>query len=285
MTTKYVFSGHESFSCKQLWLKKGYDFLVHGNNFNAPDAVIELGVGKNMVSSIRYWLRAFMLTSNDQLTPIADYIFNDENGVDPYVEDLGTLWLLHFLLVTGGEATLYNWFFLRLQKERKEFTRQQVINTIRRYMVEADKIKSFNENTTKKDVAVLIQNYVEPSKARSFEDYTSLLLDLNLLRTLDEGKSYQFNFEGKRQLPLEIYLYAVVKWKEDTHSVDFSTLQDIGLVFCLSDMETIAMLQKASDTYSDLMHYSDVAGIRQLQFTKEVTPLYFLDLYYKNEND
>lgn len=86
MTTKYVFSGHESFSCKQLWLKKGYDFLVHGNNFNAPDAVIELGVGKNMVSSIRYWLRAFMLTSNDQLTPIADYIFNDENGVDPYVE-------------------------------------------------------------------------------------------------------------------------------------------------------------------------------------------------------
>ena len=56
MTTKYVFSGHESFSCKQLWLKKGYDFLVNGNNFNAPDSVVKLGVGKNMVSSIRYWL-------------------------------------------------------------------------------------------------------------------------------------------------------------------------------------------------------------------------------------
>lgn len=285
MTTKYVFSGHESFSCKQLWLKKGYDFLVHGYNFNAPDAVIELGVGKNMVSSIRYWLRAFMLTSYDQLTPIADYIFNDENGVDPFIEDLGTLWLLHYLLVTGGEATLYNWFFLRLQKERKEFNRHQVVNTVRRYMVEADKIKAFNENTIKKDVAVLIQNYVEPSKARSFEEYTSLLLDLNLLRTPDEGKSYQFNLEGKRQLPLEIYLYAIEKWKGDIQSVDFSTLQDIGLVFCLSDMETIAMLQKASETYSDLMHYSDVAGIRQLQFTKVVTPQYFLDLYYKNEND
>jgi hypothetical protein len=285
MTTKYVFSGHESFSCKQLWLKKGYDFLVHGYNFNAPDAVIELGVGKNMVSSIRYWLRAFMLTSYDQLTPIADYIFNDENGVDPFIEDLGTLWLLHYLLVTGGEATLYNWFFLRLQKERKEFNRHQVVNTVRRYMVEADKIKAFNENTIKKDVAVLIQNYVEPSKARSFEEYTSLLLDLNLLRTPDEGKSYQYNLEGKRQLPLEIYLYAIEKWKGDIQSVDFSTLQDIGLVFCLSDMETIAMLQKASETYSDLMHYSDVAGIRQLQFTKVVTPQYFLDLYYKNEND
>ncbi len=25
---KYSFSGHESFACKSLWLKKGYDFVV-----------------------------------------------------------------------------------------------------------------------------------------------------------------------------------------------------------------------------------------------------------------
>lgn len=24
---KYTFSGHESFPCKTLWLKKGYDFV------------------------------------------------------------------------------------------------------------------------------------------------------------------------------------------------------------------------------------------------------------------
>lgn len=94
MTTKYVFSGHESFPCKQLWLKKGYDFLVEGNNFNAPDAVVKLGVGKNMVSSIRYWLRAFAMTMNDELTPMAHYLFDDKSGKDPFIEDLGTLWLL-----------------------------------------------------------------------------------------------------------------------------------------------------------------------------------------------
>ena len=42
---KYAFSGHESFPCKTLWLKKGYDFVVQGKNFNNPDAVIDLGVG------------------------------------------------------------------------------------------------------------------------------------------------------------------------------------------------------------------------------------------------
>ena len=29
--TKYTFSGHESFTCKTLWLKKGYDFILDSN--------------------------------------------------------------------------------------------------------------------------------------------------------------------------------------------------------------------------------------------------------------
>lgn len=40
--TKYTFSGHESFTCKTLWLKKGYDFIRNNNNFNSPDSVVEL---------------------------------------------------------------------------------------------------------------------------------------------------------------------------------------------------------------------------------------------------
>ena len=52
----YSFSGHESFACKSLWLKKGYDFVMQKRDFNAPDAAICLAVIKNMDSSIRYWL-------------------------------------------------------------------------------------------------------------------------------------------------------------------------------------------------------------------------------------
>ena len=61
MAITYKFSGHESFPCKSLWLKKGYDFVANKNDFNSPDAVITLGVGKNMVASIRFWLRASVL--------------------------------------------------------------------------------------------------------------------------------------------------------------------------------------------------------------------------------
>lgn len=43
---KYTFSGHESFPCKALWVKKGYDFITKGLDFNTPNSVIDLGVGR-----------------------------------------------------------------------------------------------------------------------------------------------------------------------------------------------------------------------------------------------
>jgi len=95
---KLTFSGHDSFPCRQYWLKKGFDFRKANKNFNSPDAVVDLGVGKNMVSSIRYWLRAFdMLDNKDEITPLGGNLLND-NGWDPFLEDEASLWILHYLL-------------------------------------------------------------------------------------------------------------------------------------------------------------------------------------------
>ena len=96
---RYSFSGHESFFCKPLWLKKAYDAMNEGVNFSSPDAVAALGVGKNMVASIRFWSRAFGLSTNDIPTPFAVSIFDTDKGYDPYLEDEGTLWLLHYYLL------------------------------------------------------------------------------------------------------------------------------------------------------------------------------------------
>lgn len=53
---RFSFSGHDSFQCRSLWLKKGLDFVNQGYEFAQEDSVVKLGVGKNMVSSIRYWM-------------------------------------------------------------------------------------------------------------------------------------------------------------------------------------------------------------------------------------
>ena len=280
---KYTFSGHESFPCKTLWLKKGYDFVVAGDDFNSPEAVIGLGVGKNMVASIRFWLRVFGVTENDKPTVLADYLFNDQNGKDKYLEDIATLWLLHFNLVFLEEATLYNMFFCGVQRERTHFEREQVLTYVKMRMVEANKMTLFNANTVKKDIGVLLQNYTLPRKAQSNEDFSTLLIDLDLIRHSSEGKDYYFNVDGKRKVTKEIFLYGLLKLKKQQgdNTIPYDTIQEkIGLVFCMQDFETIEMLKQLASDYSQYFAYSDVAGIKQIQFTKELDVKQVLDDYY-----
>ena len=282
-SVKYTFSGHESFPCKSLWLKKGYDFVVAGNDFNSAEAVIGLGVGKNMVASIRFWLKAFGITENDQLTWLGNYIFGESKGKDKYLEDIATLWLLHFNLVFSEEATLYKMFFCGVQRERSHFEREQVLTYVKLRMVEAGKMTLFNENTVKKDIGVLLQNYTLPRKPQSNEDYSSLLIDLDLIRQSSEGKGYYFNVDGKRKVTKEIFLYGLLKLKEveGDNTIAFDTIQErIGLVFCMQDYETIEMLKQLANEYSQNFAYSDVAGIKQVQFTKDLDVKQVLDNYY-----
>ena len=284
MYSKYVFSGHESFSCRMLWPIKGYDYINDGNSFNDPNSVIMLGVGKNMVASIRYWLKALGLTEHDKPSTLAKYLFDEAQGKDRYLESLGTLWLLHFLLVVLNEATLYNILFLRYQKERKQFAKEQVLNFVKRLMAKDDRLKQFNSNTVGKDFGVLVQNYVQPSKPKSYEDYSSLLIDLNLIRNDNSDRGYAFNIEGKRTVPTEIFLYAVLWMKGSDRTVSYDTLQNVGLVFCMTDMEVIEMLQQIDREYSEYVQYSDNAGIRQLLFKegKQMNPIDLLNRYYDN---
>lgn len=133
-----------------MWLKKGYDFVRAGRDFNSPDAVVDLGVGKNMVASIRYWLKAFGLYDGTATTPLADYLFDDQQGKDIYLEDIASLQLLHFTLVHRGEATLYPLLCCGLQRERSSFDREQALSYVVLRIVEDGKQKNYNANTMKK---------------------------------------------------------------------------------------------------------------------------------------
>ena len=283
MEQRYTFSGHESFPCKTLWLKKGYDFVVQGKDFNRPEAVIYLGVGKNMVASIRYWLRVFGLCEGDQPTWLGNYLFDDANGKDKYIEDMATLWLLHFHLVFNQFATLYHTVFCGYQKGHTQFDRDQIATYVKLEMIEADKQSTYNENTVRKDIAVLMQNYALPRKAQSNEDFSSMLIDLDLIRQTAEGKGYYFNIEGKRKVEKEIFLNALLmlKEREGDNTLSYDTIQDeIGLTFCMQDIETIEMLKLLSKDYSQYVSYNDNAGIRIVQFTNDLNKERVLNDYY-----
>ena len=129
---KLSFSGHESFICKQFWLKKAFDFTQNKKTFNDETAVIDLGVGKNMVASLRFWGRAFgILKDDDTPTEIANYLFS-KNGKDQFLEDYGTVWLLHYLLIKNNKSSIYNFVFNEFRKERIDFTKEQLHQFLKR---------------------------------------------------------------------------------------------------------------------------------------------------------
>src|SRR5579885_1940203 len=54
-----AFSGHETFPFRYAWLKKGLDAAADDPAvFRRDEALTALGVGKNMVRSIRHWCLA-----------------------------------------------------------------------------------------------------------------------------------------------------------------------------------------------------------------------------------
>ena len=80
-----------------------------------------------------------------------------------------------------------------------------------------------------------------------------------------------------------MFLYALIKLKEqeNDNTIPFETIQDrVGLAFCMQDFETIEMLKKIASDYDQYLAYSDVAGIKQVQFIKDLDGTTVLNNYY-----
>lgn len=278
---RYCFSGHESFPCKSMWLKKGYDFLVDRNKFTDPDAVVKLGVGKNMVQSIKFWMRAFGLLNDDGATEIARYLFDDREGKDPYAEDNATIWILHYLLVVTAVSSIYRLFFVDLQREKKELDKEQILSFIKRKCNVPEQKNVFNENTVRKDIRVLLQNYLAPTSPKGNEEYASLLLELGLLRE-SEGK-YSFNEVSMECVNPLIILFALVYIAGEDKTVSFDKLQELSLIFCIPISPFLMQVRSLSELYPKEISYTDNSGIRNVQFLKKLSILEVLNRYYNND--
>lgn len=277
--SRYSFSGHESFHCKSLWLKKGYDYLLAGNHFTDIDSVAKLGVGKNMVASIRFWLRAFGLSQSDELTDIAEFLFDTEHGRDPYAEDLNTLWVLHFLLVVTGIASIYNLTFVEYQREKKEFSKDELRNFIKRKCSVPEQRNVYNENTIKKDIGVLLKNYVAPKDLKNIEDFSALLIGLGLIVNKDSDV-YSYRVTEPEDIAPDVVLFALLTLSGGDKTLSFDILQKLSLVFCLPIVSLIEIIRKIEKLYPGMVVFSDNSGIKNVQFIGELNRFDVLDNYY-----
>lgn len=294
---KLQFSGHDSFVCKHLWLKKGYDYLVDNKNFSSESAVVDLGVGKNMVNSISFWLKSFgLIDDKGKPNEISQYLFGKKAGADPYIENLGTVWLLHYKLIETNKASIYNLVFNQFRKGRSEFTKEQLLTFVKR-LLDSERLKGFNANTVNTDIGVFFRSYLKPyykeSKIDIEEDFSSLLIDLDLISVHKaenaEGKLVDwYKIENKVQvdLPAEVVLFSILDNPAYGKSISFKDLltgyNSPGVVFAINEEGLLSKIETITARYKSIT-FTESAGVRELQFRRTINKYDVLNAYYSQK--
>lgn len=286
---KLRFSGHDTFIVRSYWPKKGYDFIKNGGKFSSEDAVIELGVGKNMVTSIQFWMKALGLLEDDNLTltDFAKFIL-DDSGVDPFLEDVGSIWLLHYFLVKTEYSSIYSLVFNELRKERSLFTKNQLAAFIKRKYTEVGD-NSLNQNTIDKDISVFVRLYNKidfQSLTKDFEDeVSSLMLELELISSsieedIKEGNNkkekvewFYLRGEDRTSLSPEILLFTILDNFENKKNIGLKRLEiepnSPGMVFLLSKDALYKQLKTIENLYPGIL-VSETAGNTQLVIPEDM---------------
>lgn len=297
---KLRFSGHETFIARTFWPKKGYDFIKQGGKFSSEDAVVELGVGKNMVLSINFWMKALGLIdeSTNELTSFSHFLFDDETGVDPYLEDIGSIWLLHYFLIKTEYSSIYSIVFNELRKERAVFNKNQLSAFIKRKYPQNND-NSFNQNTIDKDISVFTRLYNKidfQSLTKDLEDeVSSLMIELELISSsiedeIKEGNNkrgkvewYHLHGEKRDTLPPAILLFSILDKFESSKTIGLKKLElehnSPGMVYLLSKDALYSELKELEKQYEGI-NISETAGNTVLDLPENIDKWEILRNYY-----
>ena len=287
-----AFGRHETFALRYGWLTKGFRAALQYPKkkiFESDNSTVELGVGKNMVASIRYWLKACQIIDRDSYKPtkIGNLVFSDK-GLDPYLEDEATIWLIHWLLATSPTiATTWYWFFNCFYQPN--FTTQELQQALETF-IDNKITRKPAKSTLKSDIALVVRMYTQSNKMKITEELlNSPLSTLNLITQSSEAKTYQSMPEERHNLPLQVFGFALaqVLLERNEKSIALENLMyshdgypALGSVFRLTEENFLDKLEKLSDT-TDMFELRETAGIRQIYIkTDRVDPYQHLKSYY-----
>ena len=292
------FSGHQTFPFRYTWLKKGVDAVTEDLTvFSSEDASVTLGVGKNMVSSIRHWCSVAGLIRTDTYergrlvpTPLGKAIFDDKDGFDPYLDDPATLWLIHWQISTNiNQATAWYWAFNILRenqftlttfkKELYEWTRQQ-----------KESMRPVSDNTLQRDVNCFIRTYCQSRHTAAIveESFDCPLVELNLIAELPNGDGYEFQRGEKETLPIEIVVATLVAfWDASFSERDAMPFRDLmyaplspGRIFRLDENTMTLYLERLEYLTDGALRYDETADLKQVYRSGNLNPMELLENYY-----
>jgi len=272
--------GHEKFVFRQAWLTKGFQESAKDRSlFTKDEALVVLGVGKNMVRSIRHWcLATGVLEESDsrqglKLSPseLGQRLL-PSRGWDPYLEDVATLWLLHWQLTSNARRGLV-WAITFSTYLGEEFTKRDLHNTIGR------QLERLGINTTddmiEREADICLRSYIPArSKAGGIaeESLDCPLVDLDLIRHNVTDNIYRFNVGPKVSLPTAVFGYALLGFlaRVAPHRRTLSIEECVylpgspGQAFKLDENSVIEYLGHLEGQFRGKLRLAETGGLRQI---------------------
>ena len=299
------FRAHDTFFIRKGWLSKGMRHIL-----SAPDVFVSrknnpmdvLGIGANMVKALRYWLVAVGLTSEPSSgrrvqtpTKLGEIIYEN----DPYFEETGTLWLLHYMLVRDRDANKTEataWWYFFNEFKVNDFTRDNFLSQMEKFLRNSDEDEK-PVRTIEDDFNCIINTYVSrmksrPEKVKPESNIDCPLGELGLIdivgteRGSKRQKIYRKSAPKKDMLHPMILLAVVLDQAKGEKEIRISALQNdngnAGKTFNLDIISLTALLYKI-----ELLGYIKVNRTAGLDVINIKTEWGFYDCvkeYYKAIN-
>ncbi len=280
---------HETFNLRKGWLRKGVKNILNdptlftNKNINTCN---QLGIGTNMVKSLRYWLIATGITEEaidkgkhiQKLTKLGELI----NNYDKYFEEDGTQWLIQYKLATNKDnATAWYWFFNEFNVQ--EFDKELFVKELDDYL-EAEEFSCSAKMLTD-EYACLLNTYYSKNKEEDPEETNSCPLTSLKLIIKSEGSVYRKNVPARDGIPPLIAL-AVIVAENKSNEINISELIDktnsISKIFNL-DRSTLFYILEAL-VKMDMITMPRTAGLDVVRFSEVYTFDGLVEKYYKSLN-
>ena len=299
------FARHETFHPRYSWFRKAVTSVADdGGVFNRGNATTEIGVGKNMVRAIRFWGLAAKLITPDERnsssgrtseyarTRRGEALFGKGGGWDPYMEDPGTLWLLHWLLL-APKCKLPVWWLAFNEFSAVEFPEPGLESAVSTLLDTAPDWPRPHPTSIRKDVSALLRTYAPAEnkrRARIDDMLDCPLRELNLLNRSPATGRFRFTLGTKSTLPSAVAAYAVLDYIDRAgvrgSTITFDRLArepgSPGRAFKLNEPELLEAVKPALESEVALGLAAPTGAV---QLTWSQTPAMIatriLDRYYK----
>ncbi len=268
------------------------------------DAMVRLGVGKNMVRAIRFWAGAseVIISAPKQGMAVSEFgnaVFGP-SGHDEFLEDIKMLWLIHWKLSASVAEPLFAWHYLFNLWHRPDFTRSEVLAA---FTEEAGRLgKKLSAVTLEHHFTTFLHTYVPTrgQKGEVMEDNLDCpLVELNMIQnvgdrpTADSNRResiYAFRVEEKPDISSELFIYCLDDFWNKRHCQERTLgLRDIavgegspGQVFKLPEQDIRERLESIEKDSVGKLVYQESAAFQQVIRADRSDSLQLLKRIYRN---